>query len=77
MLKYAHENGCPWNEDTCKEAAREGYLDVLKYAREHGCPWNGLTWLCSEPNIRQWLEENDCPQDYIYPTDYDASDYTL
>ena len=20
-LKYAHENGCPWDEETCSEAA--------------------------------------------------------
>ena len=40
MLKYAHENGCPWDEATCWKAAQEGHLDVLKYARENGCPWD-------------------------------------
>ena len=39
VLKYAHENGCPWNEETCASAAREGHLNVLKYAHEKGCPW--------------------------------------
>ena len=23
-LKYAHENGCPWNEETCHYAAEKG-----------------------------------------------------
>ena len=33
-LKYAHENGCPWDEDTCSEAT----FKCLKYAHENGCP---------------------------------------
>ena len=37
-LKYAHENGCPWDEDTCSYAADNGYLECLKYAHENGCP---------------------------------------
>ena len=36
-LKYAHENGCEWDEDTCSEAALNGHLDCLKYAHENGC----------------------------------------
>ena len=44
-LKYAHENGCPWDEDTCSEAAKGGHLKVLKYAHENGCPWD--EWTCS------------------------------
>ena len=39
-LKYAHENGCPWDEGTCSYAAEYGHLDCLKYAHENGCPWN-------------------------------------
>jgi hypothetical protein len=39
MLKWAHENDCPWNEVTCMFAAEEGRLDVLKWARENGAPW--------------------------------------
>ena len=40
VLKYAHDNGCPWSEITCAYAANGGHLNVLKYAREKGCPWN-------------------------------------
>jgi uncharacterized protein YabN with tetrapyrrole methylase and pyrophosphatase domain len=45
VLKWARENGCPWNKDTCMNATREGHLEVLKWARENGCPWDELT-LC-------------------------------
>ena len=65
MLKYAHENGCPWNLYTCRLAAREGHLEVLKYAHENGCPWD--KWTCSNAARRGDLEmlkyahENGCP----------------
>ena len=39
-LKYAHENGCPWDEWTCSMAAFNGHLECLKYAHENGCPWD-------------------------------------
>ena len=38
MLKWAHENGCPWNEVTCAWAVERGHLEMLKWARENGCP---------------------------------------
>mmetsp|Transcript_6121 Transcript_6121/g.10185 ORF Transcript_6121/g.10185 Transcript_6121/m.10185 type:complete len:350 (-) Transcript_6121:111-1160(-) len=42
-LMYAHEHGCPWDEDTCSRAAENGHLLILRYAHEHGCPWNEET----------------------------------
>lgn len=39
-LKYAHENGCPWDEFTCYKAVQGGALECLKYAHENGCPWD-------------------------------------
>jgi len=39
-LKWARENGCPWNENTCSLAAINRHLEVLKWARENGCSWN-------------------------------------
>ena len=39
-LKYAHENGCPWNEETCHYAADNGHhtnKECLKCAHENGC----------------------------------------
>ena len=40
VLKWARENGCPWDEITCTWAAEGGHLDVLKWARENDCPWD-------------------------------------
>ncbi len=37
-LRYAHENGCPWDEYTCRGAVENGRLDCLHYAYENGCP---------------------------------------
>ena len=39
VLKWARENGCPWDEHTCTYAAEGGHLDVLQWALENGCPW--------------------------------------
>ncbi len=67
MLKYAHENGCPWDEQTCWMAAEGGRLDMLKYARENGCPWNDMTcyWAAEggHLNVLQYAHENGCPWD--------------
>ena len=35
---YAHEKGCPWNEETCYWAAKAN-LECLRYAHENGCPY--------------------------------------
>jgi hypothetical protein len=43
MLMWARSVGCPWDEDTCFQAAKGGRLDVLKWARANGCPWNENT----------------------------------
>ena len=39
MLKWARENGCPWDQDTCA-SRRGGHLEVLKWARANDCPWD-------------------------------------
>jgi len=44
VLKYAHENGCPWNADTCMRAATDGRLHVLKWAIDNGCPYEVHEW---------------------------------
>ena len=46
-LKYAHENGCPWDENTARYAALGGNLDCLKYVYENGCPWDVNTTACA------------------------------
>jgi hypothetical protein len=37
-LKYLHENGCPWDRDTCKYAAHHKRWDCLQYAVDNKCP---------------------------------------
>ena len=43
VLKWARENGCEWNSNTCANAALNGHLEVLKWARENGCEWDSDT----------------------------------
>jgi hypothetical protein len=42
-LKWLRENGCPWNENTCINAAQIGNFKILKWARDNGCPWDEFT----------------------------------
>ena len=66
-LRYAHENGCPWDGATCASAARGGHLECLRYAHENGCPWGGATTACMQPREGIWsacdMRENGCPWD--------------
>ena len=69
VIKYAHENGCPWDENVCSEASKGGCLDVLKYAHENGCPWNKRTceYAAREENfdMLKYAHENGCRWDEI------------
>ena len=38
VLKYLHENGCPWDWDTCSYAAYYKHWDCLQYAVDNKCP---------------------------------------
>ena len=38
ILKYLHENGCPWDDKVTYKAALKGNLDCLMYALENDCP---------------------------------------
>jgi len=69
LLKYGHENGCPWNSliiDKIISKSNEP-LSCLKYAHENGCPWNIHTHTCSFAALYGNLEclkychENGCP----------------
>jgi len=65
ILKWAKENGCPWDSWTCANAAYGGHFELLKYARENGCPWD--SWTCETAAYRGHLEileyaiKNGCP----------------
>jgi len=64
LLKYAHENGFGWDEETCCGAASSGHLDCLMYAHVNRCSWNYKT--CSNASANGHLEclkyahENGC-----------------
>jgi hypothetical protein len=65
LLKYAHENSCPWTKYTCKYATFNGHLDCLKYAHENGCPWDEDTCCNAAENghleCLKYAHENGCP----------------
>ena len=62
-LKYAHEKGCPWDEETCYHATRGGHLEILKYAHEKGCPWDERTCAMADNHLEclKYAHENGCP----------------
>jgi len=73
-LKYAHENGCPWNELTSWGAAKNGHIECLKYAHENGCPWDERTcWEAAEFGQFECLKyalKEGCPSKTLgFPSD--------
>ena len=65
LLKFLHENECPWNEWTCANAAKIGHFECLKYLHENGCPWD--KWTCEYASENghleclKYLHEKGCP----------------
>jgi hypothetical protein len=43
-VQYLHEKEFPWDEGTCKVAARGGHLECMQYLHENGCPWDKMTY---------------------------------
>ena len=66
LLRWARENGCPWDERTCRGAAEGGNLEVLQWARANGCPWDIRTCAFATSNghfeLLSWAQANDAPQ---------------
>lgn len=62
VLKWARENGCPWDKWTCSFAAEGGHLDVLQWARQNGCPWDQWAMAKAAKNghlhVLKWAFEN-------------------
>lgn len=67
ITRYAHENGCPWDDRTCTKAAQTGSLDCLTYARENGCSWDAFTCAYAAHgghlSCLTYARENGCPWD--------------
>ncbi|CAB9520593.1 ankyrin repeat protein [Seminavis robusta] len=66
-FEMAHENGCPWDDYTCRGAARGGHLELLKWAHENGCPWHESAGRIAAEGghleLLKWAHENGCPWD--------------
>ena len=64
-LKWARENGCPWDKDVCSAAARGGHLEALQYAHANECPWDEGTCSAAAANghldVLRWARANGCP----------------
>jgi hypothetical protein len=44
VLRYLHEQGCPYNGVVaCNAAARGGHIDTLRYMHERDWPWDAVT----------------------------------
>ena len=74
MLQYLHENGCPWNSETCLYAADNGHLPALKYLHENGCPWDEGTCAYATVNEHwdclQYAVDNKCDEWENYAEKY-------
>jgi hypothetical protein len=79
MLKWARENGCPWDEWTCTYAAERGDLEMLQWARANGCPWDEWTWRGAEGyghlEVLKWARENGAPEPQVYTRDGEDDDF--
>ena len=55
-------NYCPWDSNTCTQAAARGHLELLKWARLNGCPWDANTYDKVEENgdpaLMRYLEDD-------------------
>jgi len=65
VLKYLHENGCPWNERCCEKASEKGHLECIIYLHKNRCPWNEKSCEKASDNghfkVLKYLHENGCP----------------
>ena len=67
MLKWAHENGCEWDERTCAKAAELGNVEMLNWLRQNGCTYDEILRVRAFENhnwiMMKWLIDVGCPLD--------------
>ena len=69
VLRWAREHGCPWESDSCIQAARVGHLEVLQWMRENDATdevWNENRVRANAAGPRRqevltWLDELSDP----------------
>lgn len=65
ILKWARENGYPWDERVCYIAALKGYDEIFKWAVSNECPRSAIA--CNyiakrgKLGMLMWAFENGCP----------------
>ena len=72
QILRAHDPPCPWDEQTCGNAAYSCHLHVLQWARSQDppCPWS--VWACfggalgGQLSVQQWARSQNppCPWDW-------------
>ena len=66
-LRFARNNGCPWDKITCVKAAEKGQLEILMWARKNGCQWNTdvctLAAMNGHLDVLMWAHKNGCQWD--------------
>ena len=55
-LIYAHENGCEWDENTCRRAIVNEKFDCFKYALDNGCECGIETYSTAKLHGGKYLE---------------------
>ncbi|KAL6076959.1 Ankyrin repeat domain-containing protein [Balamuthia mandrillaris] len=65
VLKWARENGCPWDKTVFMMAAARGHLEVVKWAHENGCPWDKdvVCYFAAKGGnleVLKWAREQGC-----------------
>jgi len=61
VLKWARENGCDWDANTCLYAAQNGHLEVLKWARENRYEWDKekcIQAAAKNVELVNWIKDN-------------------
>ena len=65
-LRWARQQGCPWDRRVSDAAAAGGHLAVLQWLRQEGCPCSPWVYIAGQgsgfPDVVQWLEEQGFPR---------------
>jgi len=66
-LKFAHENGCPWDVRVYEFAAEQGHLRCMEYADQEQLPWHSsvcaIAARSGQLECLQFAHSHGCPWD--------------
>jgi len=59
IVKWLHEQKCPWNHSVFSEACKVGNLETIQWLYHHGCPFNedalNMAIQCNDMKIIHWI----------------------